>query len=73
MATMTNASVFLSMRSEEIKKVIYDFDIRGRKYSLVRVYIDGVLTQKVALNELGYNISTPSTIQFLEEIIEESK
>ena len=72
MSEITNTSVFLSMSIEEIKKVIYDFRVRGRKYSLVKVYIDEVPTQTIVLNEQGYNVTTPSTIQFLEELIDKS-
>ena len=72
MSEITNTSVFLSMSIEEIKKVIYDFRVQGRKCSLVKVYIDEALTQTIVLNEHGYNITTPSTIQFLEELIDKS-
>ena len=72
MSEITNTSVFLSMSIEEIKKVIYDFRVQGRKCSLVKVYIDEALTQTIVLNEQGYNITTPSTIQFLEELIDKS-
>lgn len=73
MATLTDASMVISIKEEEIKRVTYDFQIRKRKYSLVKVWIDDILQSTIALDDLGYNITTPSTVQFLEEIIEESK
>ena len=72
MATLTNSSMLISAKTEEIKKVIYDFNIRGRKYSLVKVWVDGVLQNKIALNSEGYNITSPLVIEELENIIEES-
>jgi len=73
MATLTDASMLISAKTEEIKKVIYDFNIRGRKYSLVKVWVDGILESKIALNSEGYNITAPLVVEELENIIEESK
>ena len=61
------------METEEIKKVIYHFEIRKRKYSLVKVWINGFLQSKIALNSDGYNITAPLIVEELENIIEESK
>ena len=73
MAKMTDNCTVLSIEVEEVKKVIYHFEIRKREYSLVKVYRDGILSNRLAYNAEGYNVTTPSTVQFLEEIIEESK
>jgi hypothetical protein len=73
MATLTDASMVISMETEEIKKVIYHFEIRKRKYSLVKVWINGFLQSKIALNSDGYNITAPLIVEELENIIEESK
>jgi hypothetical protein len=72
MATLTDANLFIKTEVEEIKRVTYHFEIRKKKYSLVKVWVDGILESKIALDSEGYNITTPSTVQFLEEIIEES-
>ena len=73
MATLTDASMVISIENEEIKKVIYHFEIRKRKYSLVKVWINGFLQSKIALNSDGYNITAPLIVEELENIIEESK
>jgi len=73
MATMTDNCTVLSIETEEIKKVTYRFDIRGRWYSLVEVSINGLPYSTHVLNETGFDITTPSTVIFLREIIEESK
>jgi hypothetical protein len=73
MATITDASMVISIETEEIKKVIYHFEIRKRKYSLVKVWINGFLQSKIALNSDGYNITAPLIVEELENIIEESK
>lgn len=63
----------ISIETEEIKKVIYHFEIRKRKYSLVIVWINGLLQSKIALNSDGYNITSPLIVEELENIIEKSK
>jgi hypothetical protein len=73
MATLTDASMVISIETEEIKKVVYHFEIRKRKYSLVKVWINGFLQSKIALNSDGYNITAPLIVEELENIIEESK
>lgn len=73
MAKITDASMVISMEAEEIKKVIYHFEIRKRKYSLVKVYRDGILSNRLAFNADGYNITSPLVVEMLEEVIEESK
>lgn len=71
MATMTNASMMIGMTTEEIKKVNYEFLIRGRRYNLVKVWRDDILLSEVVLNEIGYNITAPLIVEELKNIIEE--
>jgi hypothetical protein len=72
MATITDSSAVISMKTEEIQKVIYEIEVRGRKYSLVKVWIDGILNSKIVLDAAGYNITSPLAVEELENIIEES-
>jgi hypothetical protein len=72
MVKITDASM-LSIEVEEVKKVIYHFEIRKREYSLVKVYRDGILSNTLAYNADGYNITSPLVVEMLEEVIEESK
>jgi len=65
--------MLISMETEEIKKVIYHFEIRKREYSLVKVYRDGILSNALAYNADGYNITSPLVVEMLEEVIEENK
>jgi hypothetical protein len=65
--------MLINTEVQEIKKVIYIFEIRRRKYSLVKVWIDGILNSKIALNAAGHNITSPLVVEELENIIEESK
>jgi len=64
--------MMISKETEEIKKVTYQFDIRGRKCSLVEVSINGLPYSTHVLNERGYDMTTLHTVTFLREIIEES-
>jgi hypothetical protein len=73
MATMTDNCAVLSIETENYKKITYRFDIRGRWYSLVEVSINGLPHSTHALNESGFDITTPSNVIFLREIIEKSK
>ena len=73
MATMTDNCTVLSIETENYKKVTYRFDIRNRWYSLVEVSINGLPYSTHVIDESGVDITTPSTIMFLKEIIEESK
>jgi len=68
-----NANVVISTRVEEIKKVIYDIQVRKRNYTLVKTWIDEKLESEIVLDEDGWNITTPSTLMYLKEVIEESK
>jgi hypothetical protein len=68
-----NANMVLSVREKENKQVIYDIKVRERLYTLVKTWIDGKLDSEIVLNEAGWNITTPSTLICLNEIIEESK
>ena len=63
----------LSVRERENKQVIYDIKVRERLYTLVKTWIDGKLDSEIVLNKAGWNITTPSTLIHLNEIIEESK
>ena len=73
MTQVMNASMVLSVREKENKQVIYDIKVRERLYTLVKTWIDGKLDSEIVLNEAGWNITTPSTLIYLNEIIEESK
>jgi hypothetical protein len=64
--------MLMSVETEKVEKVIYHFEIRKRKYSLVKVWINGNIRSKIALNAEGYNITSPLVIEELENIIEES-
>jgi len=67
------ANRLISTRVEEIKKVIYDIQIREKVYTLVKTWIDDALASEIVLDSAGYNITTPSTLEYLYEVIEESK
>jgi hypothetical protein len=67
------ANALISTRVEEIKKVIYDIQIREKVYTLVKTWIDDTLVSEIVLNSAGYNITTPSALEYLYEVIEESK
>ena len=67
------ANRLISTRVEEIKKVIYHIQIREKVYTLVKTWIDDVLVSEIVLDSAGYNITTPSTLEYLYEVIEESK
>jgi len=67
------ANRLISTRVEEIKKVIYDIQIREKVYTLVKTCIDDALVSEIVLDSAGYNITTPSTLEYLYEVIEESK
>jgi hypothetical protein len=43
-----------------------------RNYTLVKTWIDEKLESEIVLNEAGWNITTPSTLMYLKEVIEES-
>ena len=73
MTQVMNASMVISVREKENKQVIYDIKVRERLYTLVKTWIDGKLDSEIVLNEAGWNITTPSTLIHLNEIIEESK
>ena len=73
MTQVMNANMVLSVREKENKQVIYDIKVRERLYTLVKTWIDGKLDSEIVLNEAGWNITTPSTLIYLNEIIEESK
>lgn len=70
---VTNASVVVSIKEQEMKKIVFDININNRIYSLVRNIIDGVIVSEIALNSDGYNITSPLVVEMLNEIIEESK
>jgi hypothetical protein len=67
------ANRLISTRVEEIKKVIYDIQVREKVYTLVKTWIDDALVSEIVLDSAGYNITTPSTLEYLYEVIEESK
>ena len=67
------ANAIISTRVEEVKKVIYHIQIREKVYTLVKTWIDDVPVSEIVLNSMGYNITTPSTLEYLNEVIEESK
>lgn len=73
MTKVLNAGLVIAVREQEIKKVIYDVQISEKVYTLVKTWIDGELISEIVLNSAGYNITTPSIAEMLEEIIEESK
>jgi hypothetical protein len=70
---MTTEGKLLTVRREEIVKEIYDIQVREKVYTLVKTWIDDVPVSEIVLNSQGYNITTPSTLEYLNEVIEESK
>jgi hypothetical protein len=70
---VTKTSMVISTKEEVIKKIVFDINIDGRIYSLVRNIIDGVIVSEIALNTDGYRIDSPLVVEMLNEIIEESK
>jgi hypothetical protein len=73
MTQVMNAGMVLSVREKENKQVIYDIKVRERLYTLVKTWIDEKLDSEIVLNEAGWNITTPSTLMYLKQVIEESK
>jgi hypothetical protein len=73
MTQVMNASMVLSVREKENKQVIYDIQVRQRVYTLVKTWIDEKLESEIVLDEAGWNITTPSTLMYLKQVIEESK
>jgi hypothetical protein len=72
MTQVLDANVVISTKVEEIKKVIYTIQVRQRVYTLVKTWIDEKLESEIVLNEAGWNITTPSTLIYLREVIEQS-
>lgn len=70
---LMNANLVISIKEEEVKKVVYTIQVRQKIFTLVKTWIDGLLVSEIALNSAGFNVTTPSTLQYLNEVIEQDK
>lgn len=70
---VTNASVVISVKSQEFKKVVFELRNGNKTFTLVKNFIDGILNDEIVLNSEGWNITTPEIVKLANEIVELSK